>query len=92
MAKSKTIGASTTDVEVSSISRHGFWLFLAGRELFVSFTEFPWFAEAPVKKITRVEWPSPDHLHWPELDIDLSVESIEHPERFPLQFDPSPSN
>jgi hypothetical protein len=24
------------------------------------------------------------HLHWPDLDIDLAVESIEHPERFPL--------
>jgi hypothetical protein len=26
----------------------------------------------------------PEHLYWPDLDIDLSVESIEHPERFPL--------
>ena len=24
------------------------------------------------------------HLYWPELDIDLAVESIEQPERFPL--------
>jgi len=25
-----------------------------------------------------------DHLHWPGLDVDLHLESIEHPERFPL--------
>jgi hypothetical protein len=37
----------------------------------------------------NVRWPSPDHLHWPDLDVDLSVESIEHPEKFPLHFDPS---
>jgi len=24
------------------------------------------------------------HLYWPDLDIDLTVESIEHPEKFPL--------
>lgn len=25
-----------------------------------------------------------DFLYWPDLDIDLTVESIEHPEKFPL--------
>jgi len=34
--------------------------------------------------LTAVERPSPHHLHWPDLDVDLSVESIEHPERYPL--------
>lgn len=92
MAKSRNAGVSTADVEVTSISRHGFWLYLGGRELFVDFREFPWFADAPVKHLTNVRWPSPDHLHWPVLDIDLSVESIEHPEKFPLHFDPAPSN
>lgn len=87
MARSKTTGGTTSDVEVTNISRHGFWLYLGGRELFLSFAEFPWFAHASVAKITNVKWPSPNHLHWPELDIDLSVDSIEHPERFPLRFD-----
>jgi hypothetical protein len=78
-------GTSTSDVEVTNLSRHGFWLWLAGRELFVSFEHFPWFSEASVAKIMAVEWPSPDHLYWPELDVDLSLRSIEHPEEFPLQ-------
>jgi Protein of unknown function (DUF2442) len=89
MVKSKSVGASITEIEVTNITRHGFWLYLGGRELFVPFREFPWFAEAPVSKILNVSWPSPDHLHWPELDVDLSVESIEYPERFPLHFDPA---
>jgi len=82
-------GVTTTDVEVVSIGQHGFWLNLSGRELFLSFAEFPWFVDAPIRKILSVRWPSPDHVYWPELDVDLSVESIEHPERFPLRFDPS---
>ncbi len=89
MTKSKSVGISTGEVEITNISRHGFWLYLGGRELFVSFQEFPWFAAAPVAKITNVKWPSPNHLYWPELDIDLSVESIERPADFPLIFEPS---
>jgi hypothetical protein len=34
--------------------------------------------------LVRVELPSSHHLYWPDLDVDLAVESIEHPERFPL--------
>ena len=79
-------GPAASAVEVTNISAHGFWLYLGGRELFVSFAYFPWFAEASVSKITQVEWPTEDHLYWPALDIDLSVRSIEHPEEFPLSY------
>ena len=82
--KSEELGARTSRVEVANISKQGFWLLLGDRELFLSFKDFPWFENAPVAKILRVEWPHTDHLYWPGLDIDLSVESIEHPDRFPL--------
>jgi hypothetical protein len=80
-------GNVTSDVEVTNISRHGLWLWLHDRELFLPFETFPWFADAPIAKIMNVEWPSTDHLHWPDLDVDLSVRSIEHPEEFPLVFE-----
>jgi hypothetical protein len=70
--------------EVTNISQHGFWLLLDDRELFLPFDEYPWFKRAPVEEILRLERPQPDHLRWPDLDIDLSVDSIEHPERYPL--------
>jgi len=75
-----------SEIEVTNISSHGFWLWLSGREVFVSFSEFPWFRNASVAQITAVEWPSPDHLYWPELDVDVSVRSIESPGEFPLKF------
>jgi Protein of unknown function (DUF2442) len=68
---------------VINVSAHGFWLFVGERELFVSFQQFPWFREAPIRAITNVRLPSPRHLYWPDLDIDLAVESIEHPEKYP---------
>jgi hypothetical protein len=84
--KSPQHGVSTSDVEITNISRHGFWIWLGNRELFISFEEFPWFRDASVAKLTAVEWPTPDHLYWPDLDIDISVHSIERPEEFPLKF------
>jgi hypothetical protein len=59
-------------------------LFINETELFVPFSDFPWFKEASIAAITRVELPSPHHLYWPDLDIDLAVDSITHPERYPL--------
>ena len=53
-------------------------------ELFVPFSEFPWFKDAPIAKLTNVERPQPHHLYWPDLDVDLAVESIRHPDKFPL--------
>src|ERR1700681_298346 len=84
--KSDGLRTSTSHVDVADISALGFWLFLGDRELFVPFREFPWFVDAPVSKILNVQRPQEDHLFWPDLDVDLSVESIEHPERFPLMY------
>jgi hypothetical protein len=78
-------GAATSGVEVTNISRHGFWLWLDGRELFLSFEDFPWFRHATIEAILRLEPPAPGHLNWPDLDVDIAVDSIEHPERYPLK-------
>jgi hypothetical protein len=78
-------GTATSDPEITNISKHGFWLLLDGRELFLPFEEFPWFKRAPVEAILRLERPQRAHLYWPDLDIDLSLDSIEHPDRYPLK-------
>jgi hypothetical protein len=82
--KSTKRGESTSDVEITNISKHGFWILLGEEEMFVAFSEFPWFKDAPVAKILNVEQVQPHHLYWPDLDVDLAVDSIRHPERFPL--------
>jgi hypothetical protein len=82
--KSETLGKSTSEVEVTQISNHGIWLLLREKEHFLSCEDFPWFKNAPVPAIHNVELLSEHHLYWPDLDVDLAVESIENPERFPL--------
>jgi hypothetical protein len=77
-------GTATSTAEVTNISKHGFWMLIDGRELFLPFEQFPWFRQATLEAILRLERPAPGHLYWPDLDIDLALESIEHPERYPL--------
>ena len=78
-------GKDTSEIEVTNISAHGVWLLVRDKELFMSYEDFPWFQDQPVKLILNVEEPSPGHFHWPEFDVDLTAEMIEHPERFPLK-------
>jgi hypothetical protein len=75
---------STSAAEVANVTRHGFWLMIGSTEFFLPFDQFPWFRDATIGQLTNVELPSPHHLYWPELDIDLAVESISQPERYPL--------
>ena len=77
-------GKRTSAVEVTNVSPHGLWLLLGERELFLPFDKFPWFRDASIAKLIRVQLSSSHYLYWPGLDVDLAVESIEHPERFPL--------
>jgi len=77
-------GANTSVAEVTHISKNGFWLLLDDEELLLPFSDFPWFRQATIKQLTTIEWPSVDHLYWPMLDVDLSVESIRCPDKFPL--------
>ena len=82
--KSAMPGDAISAAEVTNISRNGLWLLLGDEELFLPFDDFPWFRTATIAALTDVEWLAADHLYWPALDVDLSVESIRHPERFPL--------
>ena len=84
--RSKTHGVSTSDVEVSNISPTGVWLYARGREYFLPFGEYPWFRNATVGAIHNVELHHGIHLRWPDLDVDLEIDSLSSPEKYPLRF------
>jgi len=71
--------------EITNVSGHCVWILIDDEELALPYSEFPWFNAATIQQIRNVLRPSTDHLYWPDLDIDLSVDSIRHPERFPLK-------
>ena len=71
--------------EVTNISNHGLWILSDEKEYFLSYEDFPWFKDKTINDITKVEMFGQGHLYWENLDIDLNLEMIEHPEKFPLQ-------
>ncbi len=82
-------GTAELKAEVTNVSAHGLWILLDDRELFAPFAEFPWFRDATIAQVLRVERPAPDHLYWPDLDVDLSVGSIENPAAYPRVYQPA---
>jgi len=81
----------TSEVLVSNIDQFGIWLLVKDTEHFLPYKEFPWFRGATIDGILNVQLVNPDHLHWPALDIDLSIESLEHPADFPLVHSQRPA-
>jgi hypothetical protein len=78
-------GASTSAVELANVSQHGLWLLIDAREHYLPFDVFPWFRDATIRQLSRIERPARDHFYWPELDVDLTLDTIEHPEDYPLE-------
>jgi len=78
-------GTGASSVEVTNVSKYGLSILLGDEELHLPYSEFSWFERATIEQVSKIEWPTPDHLYWPLLDIDLSVESIRNPAAFPLR-------
>jgi hypothetical protein len=77
-------GGNISPVEVTHISSNGVWLLTHDEELFMSYDDFPWFKSQQLKSVINVEEQSPGHYYWPDIDVDLTLEIIRHPEHFPL--------
>ncbi len=80
------LGKSTSKVEVQDISKFGIWLFVKGTEYLLPYSEYPWFKEAKISQIYNVQLVHRDHLYWPDLDIDLEIESLKNPAQYPLVY------
>jgi hypothetical protein len=83
---SSTLGVSISQTEVTNIDRFGFWLLVDAKEYFLPYSDFPWFRAARVEQILDVVLLHGNHLHWPQLDVDLCLDSLAEPETFPLVY------
>lgn len=84
--KLQTRGINTSKIEVSSIDSHGFWIFIKGREYFLSYKDYPWFKNVKISDIINVELLHEFHLYWASLDVDLDLRSIEDPANATLVY------
>ena len=51
----------------------------------MSFEDFPWFKDQPVKMIHNEEELSPGYFYWPDIDVDLSEKITQNPSHYPLK-------
>jgi hypothetical protein len=81
-------GSHISPSEVTNIEPFGFWILIEGKEFFVPFEDYPVFKPATVKQLLNMEIISPQQLHWPDLDADIELEALEHPDHYPLVWKP----
>ena len=77
-----------TSVSVLMINSQGMMLSVQGN--FVSYNRVPWLRDARISSALNVRMSGPDAIEWPDLDVDLEIESLKHPERYPLVMKRSP--
>ena len=79
-----------TSVAVLMINAQGMLISVQGQDYFLSYNRVPWLRDARISSVLNVRMSGARSIEWPELDIDLEVESLRHPERYPLLVKRSP--
>ena len=74
-----------TSASVENITPFGIWMFVNGKEYFLSYEEYPYFEDQTIKSIQNVKLLHGFHLFWPDLDVDLEIDNLENPKKYPLK-------
>lgn len=72
-----------TLVAVLMINGQGMMLTVNGEDFFVSYNRVPWLKNATISDALNVQMSGDDAIEWPALDVDLEIDSLRHPERYP---------
>jgi hypothetical protein len=69
---------------VRLITSDGIIVSVLGRDFYLSYDRLPWFKNAKVSDVFNVKMCGDDGIRWEALDVDLEIESLKHPEQYPL--------
>jgi len=72
-------------VSVENVTPFGIWLFVKEKEYFLSYKDYPYFKDQTLSSIQNVQLLHGYHLYWPELDVDLEIDNLENPQKYPLK-------
>lgn len=84
MEKELKTNGKITSVKVNSITSIGLFMTIEGKDYFLNYNDFPWFANSRVSDVLNVSILGHSSLRWESLDIDLEIDSILFPEKYPL--------
>lgn len=75
---------SSTSADVLMINDKGIMISVQGQDYFLSYNRVPWMRDATISEVLNVRMSGKNAIEWPKLDVDLEVDSLKHPERYPL--------
>ena len=84
MQWNSTINGTNTSVKVHAIVANGITVEVRGNTYFLPYSTNPWFENAKVTDVFNVEPVGKNGIRWDALDVDLAIESLMHPEKYPL--------
>ena len=82
--------SENTLVCVLMINAQGIMISVQGQDYFLSYNRVPWMQDAPIRSVLNVQMSGLEAIVWPDLDVDLEIDSLRHPERYPLVIKRSP--
>ena len=82
--------SAATSASVLMINAQGIMLSVQGNDYFLSYNRIPWMQDAPIRYVLNVQMSGDEAIEWPDLDVDLEIDSLRHPERYPLVIKRSP--
>ena len=77
-----TLKSSSQDMSVSvlMINDKGLMISVLGQDYFLSYNRIPWMRNASISDALNVQMCGRNAIEWPNLDVDLEIESLKHPE------------
>ncbi len=73
-----------TLASVLMINAQGIMLSVLGNDYFLSYNRVPWLKDARISDVLNVRMSGHSAIEWEALGVDLEIESLKHPERYPL--------
>lgn len=84
MEMNLSTSSQNTSVSVLMINAQGIMLSVQGNDFFISYNRMPWLKEARVSDVLNVRMSGRSAIEWEALGVDIEIESLKHPERYPL--------
>ena len=72
-------------VGVENITGFGVWLLVNNKEYYLDYQNYPYFRHKTVEAIKNIRLLHGYHLYWPDLDVDLEIDNLENPDKYPLK-------
>ena len=72
------------------INAQGVMISVQGEDFFISYNRALWLCNATISNALNVKMSGKHAIEWPDLDIDFEIESLRHPERYPLVMKRNP--